>query len=273
MGQMMFHSGKVLILTSFVTLMFCVGAWAQANDPRHQSRDVVQSVRPPEPSDLAKENLERVAASAAQIQAVLIKDPGILVELKRWVAKEATDNGQIVEDDLLTDQAIFDRLDHDLAFRSVATRLVQRYGYLLPSVNPDSDLGKEQDLIMKDRAHLQATRQEHAYATALAAADAEKEKEKQEQKMERVACDPRNQSCNEPASTRQQQQRNPLPNESPLPEPVLPIMPDQLSPLDSTRTLRSAAGRDDSDVGGFSSMDQGLTLASDSSRRSSGGLG
>src|SRR5713226_10716553 len=152
MGQMMFHSGKVLILTSFVTLMFCVGAWAQANDPRHQSHDVVQSVRPPEPSDLAKENLERVAASAAQIQAVLIKDPGILVELKRWVAKEATDNGQIVEDFSLTDQTIFDRLERDITFRSIATRLVQRYGYLLPIINPDSEIGKEQELVLKERA-------------------------------------------------------------------------------------------------------------------------
>ena len=263
------------MLTALAALIFSIGVRAQVDDQRQVPRNAVTSTttRPAEPSDLARENLGRVAASSGQLQAVLLKDAGILVELKRWVAKEATDNGQIVEDGSLTDQAIFDRLDHDLAFRSVATRLVQRYGYLLPSVNPDSDLGKEQDLIMKDRAHLQATRQEHAYATALAAADAEKEQEKKEQKAERTACDPRNQSCNEPASTRQQQQRNSLPNESPLPEPVLPVMPDQLSPLDSTRTLRSAGGRDDSDMGGLSSMDQGLTLASDSSRRSSGGLG
>jgi protein involved in polysaccharide export with SLBB domain len=262
------------MLTALVALIFSMGVRAQDDDQRQEPRNAVSSgrTRPAEPPDLARENLGRVAASSAQLQTVLLKDAGILVELKRWVAKEATDNGQIVEDGELSDQAIFDRLDHDLGFRSVATRLVQRYGYLLPSVNPDSDLGKEQDLIMKDRAHLQATRQEHAYATALAAADTEKEKEKQEQKTERVSCDPRNQSCNEPASTRQQQQRNSLPNESPLPEPVLPVMPDQLSPLDSTRTLRSAAGRDDSDSGGFSSMDQGLTLAADSSRRSSSGL-
>jgi len=39
-----------------------------------------------------------VAASADQLKEVLVKDAGILVELKRWVAKEATDNGQIVED-------------------------------------------------------------------------------------------------------------------------------------------------------------------------------
>ena len=57
-----------------------------------------------------------------------------------------------MEDSELTDQAIFDRLDRDVAFRSVATRLVQRYGYLTPSPNPESDLAKEQDLILKERA-------------------------------------------------------------------------------------------------------------------------
>ena len=88
-----------------------------------------------EPSDLARENLGRVAASAAQIRGVLVRDEGLLVELKRWVAKEATDNGQVVDDSTLRDQAIFDRLELDTKFRSVATRLLQRYGYLLPSPN------------------------------------------------------------------------------------------------------------------------------------------
>src|SRR5579871_1051579 len=102
--------------------------------------------------DFAKENLDRVAASAAQIRAVLLKDAGLLVELKRWVAKEATDNGQVVEDSNLSDQAIFDRLDHDVAFRAVATQLVQRYGYLLPSPNPDSSAGKQEEFVLKERA-------------------------------------------------------------------------------------------------------------------------
>src|SRR5208283_1912289 len=102
-------------------------------------------------SELEKGNLSRVAASPAQVKQVLIQDPGLLVELKRWIAKEATDNGQIVADEDLTDNAVFDRLSTDIAFRSVATRLVQRYGYLRPNVNPDSEMGKEQDLLIKER--------------------------------------------------------------------------------------------------------------------------
>ena len=39
--------------------------------------------------ELEKQNAERVAASADQIRVVLIQDPGLLVELKQLVAKEA----------------------------------------------------------------------------------------------------------------------------------------------------------------------------------------
>ena len=77
----------------------------------------------------------RVAASASDIKAVLLKDTGLLVELKRWVAKDATGHGQIVSDADLTDDAMFDRLETDVAVRSVATWLVQKYGYLVPKLN------------------------------------------------------------------------------------------------------------------------------------------
>jgi len=45
---------------------------------------------------LALQNLSRVAASAAEIKGVLVKDAGLMVELKHWVARDATDHGQIV---------------------------------------------------------------------------------------------------------------------------------------------------------------------------------
>jgi hypothetical protein len=48
------------------------------------------------PSNLALQNLKQVAGSAPEIRAILSKDPGLLVELKRWVAKDATDHGQII---------------------------------------------------------------------------------------------------------------------------------------------------------------------------------
>jgi len=124
----------------------------QQGDRRLQRELGAVSSRIEEPSDLSQDNLSHVAASAAQIRAVLAKDEGLLVELKRWVAKEATERGQVVDDSNLTDQAIFERLEQDVVFRSVATRLVQRYGYLLPTPNPDSDIAKEKELVLKERA-------------------------------------------------------------------------------------------------------------------------
>lgn len=103
-------------------------------------------------SELGRQNLNRVAASADKIEEVLHGDIGLMVELKNWIAKEATDQGQVVVDADLTDDAVFQRLRTDVEFRSVATRLLQRYGYLTPQVNPDSAEGKEQELLIKQRA-------------------------------------------------------------------------------------------------------------------------
>src|SRR5215467_5292795 len=108
------------------------------------------------PTDIISDNLDRVAASAPQILEVLTKEPGLMVELKRLIAQEAGIGGQILEESDLTDTSVADRLRTDLHTRVIATRLVQRYGYLIPRVNPDSDLGAEQKLIQQERAQILA---------------------------------------------------------------------------------------------------------------------
>lgn len=120
--------------------------------------------RSPRASDLAVENYAHLAAAASDIREVLVKDTGLLVELKRIAIKEATDAGQIVQDSMLTDDAIYGRLERDVRFRSLATRLLQRFGYLLPTVNPDSEMGKQRELLLKERARhqLQIEAQEDA---------------------------------------------------------------------------------------------------------------
>jgi len=146
---------RVVAILSFV-LGGVVFAGAQEQQRQKQQRP---SAPPDVPaasqqltSELTKDNLDRVAASAAQLKEVLLQDTGLLVELKRLIAKEASDNGQVIVDEDLTDNAVYQRLVEDVKFRSIATRLVQKYGYLRPSVNPDSDLGKQQDLVLKERA-------------------------------------------------------------------------------------------------------------------------
>src|SRR5690242_18112008 len=107
------HSRVFLKQVLSIALLLVAGLPAlaqQANDkPRSVREDAARLLRPSDPSDLGQQNLGRVAASAAQLKAVLVKDEGLLIELKRWIAKEATDSGQVVEDSDLTEAAVFER--------------------------------------------------------------------------------------------------------------------------------------------------------------------
>ncbi len=152
--------------TAAITVMLVagsLGAAAQDQPKREERRSSpadIPAASQPVVSDLMKDNLDRVAASAAQLKAVLLQDTGLIVELKRWIAKNASESGQVIADEDLTDDAVFERLITDVQFRSVATRLVQKYGYLKPSLNQQSDLAKQEDYYLKERARKQAQREE-----------------------------------------------------------------------------------------------------------------
>ena len=228
----------------------------------------VTSARKPELSELAEDNYSRVAASSVQIRGVLLLDAGLLVELKRWIAKEATDEGRIVEDQSLTDQAVFDRLDRDQVFRSVATRLLQRYGYLMPKPNPDSELGKQQDLIMKERVK------------RFVALEAEEDRqalnpEKKIEELQRAAaCDPKqDENCQG-----QQRPQNPQPDRSmpaqpePPDTPPVPLLPPDMSPLMSQpQTLLSSSRGNENELTDHSMS--GFELTSNTTSSGSGILG
>jgi len=141
-------AGCVLLLTGAAV----PGQQNPRRQPAYTSPSDVPADRQAGISELAKDNYYRVAASALDIKSVLLSNPGLMVEVKRLIAKEASDNGQIVNDDDLTEQAVNDRLASDVVFRAAVTRLLQRYGYLLPKLNPDSDAAKEQNLILQERA-------------------------------------------------------------------------------------------------------------------------
>jgi protein involved in polysaccharide export with SLBB domain len=194
-------------------------------------------------SELAKENNDRIAASAAQIRAVVAEDPGLLVELKRWIAKEATDNGQVLSDSDLTDHAVYERLANDTAFRSAATRIVQRYGYLRPNFNPDSALAKEQDLVLKERARrlVQIEAQEDSAAL--------QPPPQVDQARETV------QACGSDATKDCAQQEGERPNrESPYlddtaPRRDMPIVPPERNLQEELRIMRAQTSVDDWGLG------------------------
>ncbi len=154
--------------------IFCFAARAQNERPN-----------PMPSSELGRENLSRVAASAGEIKAILFKDAGLMVALKFWVAKDATEHGQIVSETDLTNDAIFERLEEDAQFRSVATALVQRYGYLLPKLNPQSEVAKEHELLVQERTKWLAQNQEEELAEA---------RKRRDRKLQNAK------SCNPPAT-------------------------------------------------------------------------
>jgi len=203
----------------------------------------------PQISELGRENLSRAAASATDIKAVLIKDAGLMVELKRWTAKDATSHGQIISDSDLTDEAIFDRLELDVQFRSIATLLVQRYGYLVPKLNPESEAARERDLLVQERTKWLAQAQEQERAIA------------SQKRMEKVrnaaaACDSQlDEQCNndqEPAgqqSPGMQKLQESLPPSNIAPNDFnLPSMPR----TDSSQILRAQYGDGMDEFGGSS---------------------
>ena len=157
-------------------------------------------------SDLGRDNLSRVAASAAELKAILLTEVGLMVELKRWVAKDATDHGQIISDSDLTNDAIFERLETDVQFRAIATTIVQKYGFLVPRLNPESELGKQQELLIQERTKWMAQHQEEDRAAA-------HQKTLQQQLQTTSACDPQSEmDCtsaqpNSPADTQGSQGR------------------------------------------------------------------
>lgn len=145
----------------FLALIVCsVPAFSQVQTASETHSAVSEPLAANTNSDLARQNFERVSATAPEIETVLQKDPGLMVELKRWIAEDATDHGQLVSDSDLTDRAIYQRLQDDIRFRSAATLLLERYGYLQPRLNPDSIQGQEQQLVIQQRAQMIAEYQQ-----------------------------------------------------------------------------------------------------------------
>src|SRR5215469_15158213 len=235
-------------------------AGAQDSRPTQPTSNTSPALRGPVPSDLAAENLTRVGASPAQLQAVFVKDPGLLVELKRWIAKEAADYGQVVDDASLSDQAVFDRLEHDVAFRSVATRLVQKYGYLLPNLNPNSDIAKGQEFVLKERARRLVQVEEREDSQSLENQDRLSKTDLEDTQGGNLNCDPEVlRDCRQYTGGRRRQRVSPkYENGAPEGQPQLPEAPDSQGPYPfrNSRTQVQTAKDDDDGLptAGFSKV-------------------
>jgi protein involved in polysaccharide export with SLBB domain len=268
-------------LTNFRTIVFattaiwCTVAGAQTPSARPGNQTVnaaSEYMQQPRP-DQDPGSRSRVAAPVEQIRAVLTKDPGLLVELERVVEKEAISKGQLVEDSDLTEQAIFDRLDEDAALRATATRLLQRYGYLTPNVNPDSEMAKQQDLVLKERARriVQIEAQEDAESMQL-----QKRGEDSPELENTGKCDARSDSnCREPASRRLREDPRTAPNRdlpggSPdIPPYLIPSPQMSGSPLMQTRLSNGALSLGSDGANGSDALRMAMNASRDPSGLSS----
>src|SRR5208337_4636500 len=132
------HIRRLLVGIVFTSLVLLAGmsvALAQEEEKPERVGRQERQERQERVADWASDSLDWVAASPEQIRDVLAKNPGLMVELKRLVAKQAIDKGQIVGEQDLADDVIMDRLATDTRFRGTATLLLQRYGYLTPQIN------------------------------------------------------------------------------------------------------------------------------------------
>lgn len=230
---------KMITLLALV-LSFCMpvypqrqsqGSAAQASGTETPARVPLHS------PDIISDNLDRVAASADQILEVLNREAGLMVELKRLLAQDAGVSGQILEEADLTDVAVAERLRSDLRTRVLATRLLQRYGYLVPRLNPDSDLEAEQKLVRQERAQIlarTAERRDTLGETSTAGRN--------------TACDPRSVAeCELPSSLPEDRERPPA---SPTPparaprSPALLLRAEDGSPNQTTRPDSTSLSED-----------------------------
>jgi len=81
--------------------------------------------------DPAEQQAEReVALSADRIIDILRREPGLLLEVKRLLVKEAYEQGRILASEDLTDEALFQLVKSDQNIRALATRQIVDRGYI-----------------------------------------------------------------------------------------------------------------------------------------------
>src|SRR5216683_455740 len=120
-----------------------------------------------------------------------------------------------------------------IQIRTVATRLLQRYGYLIPTPNPDSDFAKEKELVLKERARrlVQIESQEDTESLR---------PQKNDRDVERTTtCDPRrDEACpQQPPTDRRQKMRTR--GAMPSPEVNPQGAPEQIPSQNTSRILQA----------------------------------
>jgi len=71
-----------------------------------------------------------VSISATEILAILKEQPGLVLQLKKILIQKAYDQGRVLFEEDLTDDALFNLISNDSRIRAIATREMEKRGYL-----------------------------------------------------------------------------------------------------------------------------------------------
>jgi protein involved in polysaccharide export with SLBB domain len=101
-----------------------------------------QVKRPANSKDRAEQQAEQmVSLSAAAIQQILVREPGLLLEVKKALVRKAYEQGRLLDPVDLTDETLFALLREDNNVRILATREIETRGYI--QAKPKSDESRQ----------------------------------------------------------------------------------------------------------------------------------
>ena len=100
-----------------------------------------------------------VALSADQIIAILQKEPGLLLQVKKMLVRKAFEQGRLLDPQDLTDEALFRLLNKDHTIRVLATREIEDREYI--RVKPtQEELARQQQQMNAAHAAAESAQQE-----------------------------------------------------------------------------------------------------------------
>jgi len=96
------------------------------------------------PDRAEQEAEEMVSLSANAIQQILLREPGLLLEVKKALVRKAYEQGRLLDPSDLSDQALFSLLQQDNNVRILATREIEARMYVRAKPRVE-DLQQNQD--------------------------------------------------------------------------------------------------------------------------------
>ncbi|HEY4682320.1 MAG TPA: hypothetical protein VIH17_03615, partial [Candidatus Acidoferrales bacterium] len=105
------HKTTVVLVTAvFLLSLFCWPAFAFGQDLARYHRDI----------ETEAETIGQTSLSADRIIDILRKQPALLLEVKKLLVRKAYEQGRLLDETELTDEALFGLLNRDAGIRALA---------------------------------------------------------------------------------------------------------------------------------------------------------